>query len=530
MFAEKFNGQLLSTSFENNGISGYIIIPKNMGDISNDIYINIKTGELADKIYQYLNYIIPGLFMIAFAIIMYILLKQKSSAYEIVKRCYRKYKKIPICCKIILLFFAIEYFNENHSLDIWYDYYAMQMNNIVGDIIRLLIYFLVFTAFFISVFFSIIYIINMILKPSELKNEYEIKIIYDISRDTKYILNTRNYSLFVLYMFLIAGTAVSIFLFIMVLRYLGYFNLIDLCGIIILEFSGLIIVYKIMKLILSYCKLSYCMENMVKGNVENISEKSKAFKKPFEDLQKINDDIKEKIEEMMKNERLKTELITNVSHDLKTPLTSVINYIDLLKEEKIDNDSAKDYIHIIDDKAQRLKNLIDDLFEASKLSAKQFKLDIAKSDVIALLKQTLGEINHKIEKSDINFVIELPNKPIYLNIDGQQIWRVFNNLLNNIIKYSPQNSRAYISLEENESDVKIIMKNVSKVPLNFNANELFERFKRGDKARSTEGSGLGLSIAKSIIELHGGEINVQIDGDLFKAVVVLRKNINDDQN
>ena len=142
---------------------------------------------------------------------------------------------------------------------------------------------------------------------------------------------------------------------------------------------------------------------------------------------------------------------------------------------------------------------------------------------MALLKQTLGELNNKIEESNINFIIELPNNPIFLDIDGQQIWRVFDNLLNNILKYSPEKSRAYISLEETETEVKIIMKNISKAPLNFDADELFERFKRGDKSRTTEGSGLGLSIAKSIVELHNGNIFINIDGDLFKVIVLLKK-------
>ncbi len=543
----KFNGEFLSNSFEQNGLTGYIIIPKNVeydrqsvnfyGEDYFSLYSMLKYAERQEVIFNYSNYIIPVLFLISFVLIIYIGIKEKASAYLFFKKLYSKYGKIPLCVKIILLILSIKFFdsylyailgNMNGGMGyynilggiIWGEYEAYPVISIFYTIIFLILA-MIFAMFCIL---TIMFIVNMIRKPSRSKEEFEIRFILDAANDTKYIFYTQNYGLFVLYLFLIIGTIGSLFLFVMVVWFYNfYFDNSYMIAAVVLESVGLIIVYKIIKLILAYCKLSYCIFNMAKGNVKEVYENSKAFKKPFENLKLINDNINKKIEEMIKNERLKTELITNVSHDLRTPLTSIINYIDLLKEEKLDNNSAKEYVEILDGKSQRLKTLIDDLFDASKLSSKQFKLDVSKSDVVALLKQTLGELNNKIEESNINFIIELPNSPIFLDIDGQQIWRVFDNLLNNIIKYSPEKSRAYISLEETEEEVKIIMKNVSKAPLNFDSDELFERFKRGDASRTTEGSGLGLSIAKSIVELHKGNIFINIDGDLFKVIVLLKK-------
>ncbi len=540
----KFNGEFLSTSFEQNNLEGYIIIPKNVeysdrfrtnGEDYLTAHSILKEAERQEVILSYFNYIIPILFFIAFILIIYIMVKEKEEVRFILERLYSKYRKIPVCVKIILMILAFRFFDSYLYSIIGVMPAGSAYYNVLGAFVwekykmtPVILWFDLIMFLFLAIFFamvcilSIIFIIDMIRKPSKFKDEFEIKFIQDAAHDTKYIFYTQSYGLFILYLFLLIGTIGSLILFSMV--FMSYaLNHFYIFVMIALEVVGLITVYEIIKLILAHCKLSYCIENMAEGNENIVSENSKAFKKPFENLKIINNDINKKIEEMMKNERLKTELITNVSHDLKTPLTSIINYIDLLKEERIDNNSASEYIEILDGKSQRLKTLIDDLFEASKLSSNQFKLDVSKSDVVALLKQTLGELNNKIEESNINFIIELPNNSIFLDIDGQQIWRVFDNLLNNILKYSPEKSRAYISLEETETEVKIIMKNISKAPLNFDADELFERFKRGDKSRTTEGSGLGLSIAKSIVELHNGNIFINIDGDLFKVIVLLKK-------
>ncbi|WP_240684096.1 sensor histidine kinase [Bacillus infantis] len=222
-----------------------------------------------------------------------------------------------------------------------------------------------------------------------------------------------------------------------------------------------------------------------------------------------------------KSERLKTELITNVSHDLRTPLTSIITYTELLKQEGIEADERKAYLEIIDRKSQRLKVLIEDLFEVSKMASGNIELAKTKADLVQLLQQSLGEYDEMIQGSSLNFRVTKPDKPLAAMVDGQKIWRVFDNLIGNILKYSLENSRVYISIRETGRKAEITFKNVSKYELNDNAEELSERFKRGDESRHTDGSGLGLAIAKSIIDLHEGELEIGTDGDLFKVILIL---------
>lgn len=212
-----------------------------------------------------------------------------------------------------------------------------------------------------------------------------------------------------------------------------------------------------------------------------------------------------------------TELITNVSHDLKTPLTSIINYVDLLKKEGLSKEEAQGYVEVLDRKSQRLKMLIDDLFEASKMASGAVELNIEKVDVTALLQQALAELHEKINNSSLTFKLKVPKQKVYANLDGKKTWRVFENLINNILKYSHPKTRVYIDLIETDSKITITMKNISSYEMDFDKEEIFDRFKRGDKSRNTEGSGLGLSIAKSILELQGGNLSIEIDGDIFKA-------------
>ncbi|QFT89712.1 Sensor protein kinase WalK [Bacillus sp. THAF10] len=226
--------------------------------------------------------------------------------------------------------------------------------------------------------------------------------------------------------------------------------------------------------------------------------------------------------EQAKSERLKTELITNVSHDLRTPLTSIITYTELLKKNDITDDDRAAYLEIIDRKSQRLKGLIDDLFEVSKMASGNIELIKAKVDINQLLQQALAEYGDNLESSNLQFRVHTPETKVFAMVDGQKIWRVFDNLIGNIIKYSLEHSRVYIQVQQVEGNVKITFKNVSKYELNDQSEELYERFKRGDTSRNTEGSGLGLAIAKSIIDLHQGSLSIDTDGDLFKVTVILK--------
>ncbi|MFD0050715.1 sensor histidine kinase [Actinomycetes bacterium NPDC127524] len=231
--------------------------------------------------------------------------------------------------------------------------------------------------------------------------------------------------------------------------------------------------------------------------------------------------VKASRKEQAKSERLKTELITNVSHDLRTPLTSIITYAELLKKEETSGEKRREYIEIIDRKSKRLKLLIDDLFEASKMASGSIELVKEKADIVQLLQQSLAEYDEAIQKSSLTVRVTCPEKPVYALVDGQKLWRVFDNLIGNIMKYSLENTRVYISLNETNGRAVIVFKNVTKYELGDNVDEMFERFKRGDTSRHTEGSGLGLAIAKSIMDLHDGSMDIEVDGDLFKVSIVI---------
>lgn len=225
----------------------------------------------------------------------------------------------------------------------------------------------------------------------------------------------------------------------------------------------------------------------------------------------------------VKSERLKTELITNVSHDLRTPLTSIITYTELLKAPDLTTDDRESYVEIIDRKSKRLKVLIDDLFEVSKMASGNVELVKERADIVQLLQQSLAEYDEAIQQSGLQFRISNLEKPIFAMVDGQKLWRVFDNVIGNLLKYSLEQTRVYISVSESPEQIVISFKNVTKYELSENIDELFERFKRGDTSRHTEGSGLGLAIAKSIIDLHEGQLHIEVDGDLFKVTIVLEK-------
>ncbi|SMB87908.1 Signal transduction histidine kinase [Desulfonispora thiosulfatigenes DSM 11270] len=269
-------------------------------------------------------------------------------------------------------------------------------------------------------------------------------------------------------------------------------------------------------------------EELVKGNLEpDIEVKGKSELATLaNNINTLKFGVKVSKREQVKSERLKTELITNVSHDLRTPLTSIINYTELLKDENLAEEEKKAYVEIIDRKSQRLKVLIDDLFEASKMASGNIDLNKEKVDLVQLLQQSLAEHNEAIGKSSLNFKVKMPEVPLYAQVDGQKLWRVFDNLITNILKYALENTRVYITLENIHNKVIISFKNITKYELSENIDELFERFKRGDSSRNTEGSGLGLAISKSILELHEGNLDIEVDGDLFKITLTLDPTLN----
>jgi signal transduction histidine kinase len=229
------------------------------------------------------------------------------------------------------------------------------------------------------------------------------------------------------------------------------------------------------------------------------------------------------VQNEIKNQRMKTDLISNVSHDLKTPLTSMVTYIDLLKTEGLHSQNAPEYLEILEQKTNRLRHLTEDLFEAAKASSGAIPVRIERVDLLSLLNQGLGELNQSVEENKLQVIINAVDEHYYVSADGQLLWRVVENLLGNAIKYSQENTRIYINIVKEEAgNVTILeMKNISKYSLNIDADELTDRFKRGDESRTTEGSGLGLAIAKDLMKLMEGKIKIDIDGDLFKAKILL---------
>lgn len=239
-------------------------------------------------------------------------------------------------------------------------------------------------------------------------------------------------------------------------------------------------------------------------------------------INSITDGLNKAVDNELKSERLKTELITNVSHDIRTPLTSIIAYVDLLKKEK-DPSKIAEYIEVLDQKSQRLKMLTDDLFEASKASSGNIPVNLEQIDIVSLVTQGLGELNDKIEESELEFKLSHAREIMYITADGRLLWRAIENLLSNIFKYALKGSRVYIDILDAGNEIQITIKNMSAYELNISADELMERFKRGDESRSSQGSGLGLSIAKSLIDIQKGKFNIQVDGDLFKAMISMPK-------
>ena len=301
-----------------------------------------------------------------------------------------------------------------------------------------------------------------------------------------------------------------------------------------IEFFVLIILFGIQLWFLIYFvnKLGYLNDIMKgvhrikEGEINyKIEEKNDIyFSSLANDINNISQGLENSIEQRIKSERMKSELITNVSHDLKTPLTSIINYVELIKkEENIQPEYLKDYVQVLDKKSKRLKILIEDLFEASKASTGNIELELVRLDLKQLLQQSIGELEDKLEEANLSLRVNLTEEDTYVLADGRRLYRVFENLLCNISKYSLKNTRVYIDVTKEDGKIITTMKNISSYELNFDPDEIMERFKRADESRNTEGSGLGLAIARDLVSLQGGKMSIEIDGDLFKVKVVMNE-------
>ena len=269
-------------------------------------------------------------------------------------------------------------------------------------------------------------------------------------------------------------------------------------------------------------KLRLAAQELARGDLDAAVDTKGMFlelKEHAEDLNAIRDGVNAAVAERMKSERFRTELITNVSHDIKTPLTSIVSYVDLLEKEELNNDTAKGYVEVLSRQAAKLKKLIEDLLEASKASTGNLPVNWETLELGVLVDQAAGEYQERLEQAGLTLLVSKPDKPINVRADGRHMWRIFDNLMGNIVKYAQPGTRVYLDLAERAGKAEVTFRNISRDRLNMSGEELSERFVRGDASRGSEGSGLGLSIAASLAALQKGELRIEVDGDLFKATL-----------
>lgn len=366
-------------------------------------------------------------------------------------------------------------------------------------------------------YISFVFFLETIIKRIKSRTLFRNTITYRILRWIKSLITsmTRNANMTV--------KLILIFIAFGILNIIGFsLSISEPIGIFILIAIWVYAFAKMHQWLVRYIEIKNAINEIYMGNTE-VHLDEKRYKGSLNSMAiQVNDiagGLSNAIQEKLKSERLKTELITNVSHDIKTPLTSIINYVDLLKKEKMPNEQAEEYLNILDNKSQRLKRLTEDLVEASKASSGNIKLNIEKLNVNELLKQVSGEFEDKFKSRNLEEVMSLPEKNVYINADSRYMYRILENMYSNISKYAMDNTRVYIDVIPNNNRITIQMKNISKEKLNISTEELMQRFVRGDSARNTEGSGLGLSIATSLTTLQGGTFNICLDGDLYKVII-----------
>lgn len=520
--SETFNGVNLNTSFELNGISGYIIIPKEQPlqsilTPSIEAAVHYRTNEIARYRNLLIQYIVLAI-AAAGAMISLIFEAYRSagaSAKEGFCLFFRPYLKIPASLKLLLIIWVggniFRYTGGNIN--------SMNGGGYGGT--DLIIDSVMLCICIIAFIFSFAYAIYILRDIRRLKNEFEYKFIGRIGENLKTVRAFSPVFLTFLWLLMLFVIIIILIFTVMLIGSAGFY--IETAFFAIVAIFVCAVIFITMDIIYSFSKLGYYINIISGGKKIEVPRETGLFSTPVNMLNELSEGLYRSLDETLKSERTTTELITNVSHDLKTPLTSIINYVDLLSRLNGLGPDARSYIEVLQQKSYRLKILIDDLFEASKLSNQSVELDLEPVDVVQLYEQSQGELSEKIEEAGLDFRLSTTSEKIMLWLDGKKMWRVFENLINNIINYSPKGSRVYVSFIDHDRYAEIVLKNISNHELDFDASELFERFKRGDSSRTTEGSGLGLSIAKNIIDLHGGKMDISIDGDLFKVILILYK-------
>ena len=499
-------------------------IPKNLKYID-----DISNSEQRAKDYSYTkaSYLFINI-AITFVILVAIIIPYKELK-EI--KIFKKIFNIPIEILLIVIYLAYIYiYCESNQLiiktvnnDSIIKFTQLQVSQDFSNIVNYLLNVAYWSVLFSIVFISIV-LLKHILKSNTKKYLKENSLIYKISNSIINKLkdaynieigreNNKKLITILLINLIVVGLICATWFF----------------GLVLLLPIYTICLYMIIKKKYSiinkdYKKLLNITKDIANGNLNtNLEEDLGTFNLLKNEIGNIQIGFKKAVDEEVKSQKMKTELISNVSHDLKTPLTSIITYVDLLKDENLSDEKRRLYIDTLDRKSERLRVLIEDLFEVSKANSGNVSLNIVDVDIVSLMKQTLLEVDDKMKASNLTLRNNFPDEKVILKLDSQRMFRVFENLLINITKYAMPNSRVYIDIIDKTDKVEISFKNMTAEEITFNVNELVERFVRGDKARNTEGSGLGLAIAKSFVELQGGSIDVSIDGDLFKVVIVLKK-------
>ena len=458
--------------------------------------------------------------------------------YDVAKELYKVSVPLIIISGIILIFGVISVIagigrsGKNNKINLnWYDKVPLEIVTILyflgillnvaivadlsysGILYSIIICIIDFILFYI---FSII-TLETIVKRIKTKTLLKSTLIYFICHEIKKTYTNRKVTTKVILLFL----AFSIILFTLVaLAMDSAFFVLILIGYLFA------VLWLLIQAAIKFNKVREAVKSIYEGNTNirlNETEMKGVLKELTIYINDIAGGLSNAINQSLKSERLKTELITNVSHDIKTPLTSIINYVDLLKKEKMPNEKCTEYLMILENKSQRLKKLTEDLIEASKASSGNIKLNIERINVNELVKQISGEFEDRFKAKGLEEILTLPEEEIFINADGRYMYRVLENIYSNAAKYALENTRVYMDIIPKQKTVVIQMKNVSKEKLNISVDELMQRFVRGEASRNTEGSGLGLSIANSLTELQGGKFHIYLDGDLFKVTIGFEK-------
>ncbi|MCC3357883.1 sensor histidine kinase [Bacillus sp. REN16] len=518
-------------SYDNTGLLESII-PFDIGTLEGKIAVPM-TGDASNHfIRRYDNYrqsqlilLITAIASILSFIISYVLGKKVQAVPAEIEHLRTTYNKLPIDSRVI--FFIITGLISIFCIvPVVTEFYYILENPFYAVGISL---FIIVGSIFVGItYLQGKYLFTELKDWQNVKTEWESGLVSKAEKGIIVLFNKGKQSLNEAFLHQSTGTQFFIILVIVFCLGFGVISifinpLLFLIYLLTLGLIGIPLFFAMVKKVGYFNKIVEKTDELAAGKLgEDLPVSGKSvFATLAGNINTLKHGVKTSQNEQAKSERLKTELITNVSHDLRTPLTSIITYTELLKTQNLSDEDALAYLEIIDRKSKRLKVLIDDLFEVSKMASGNIELNLEKVDLVQLLQQALAEHDDTLSTSNLQFRVTNSEKPLYALVDGQKMWRVFDNLIGNIIKYSLEHTRVYISTYTSENLAIITFKNVSKYELSENSDELFERFKRGDTSRHTEGSGLGLAIAQSIIDLHHGNLEIETDGDLFKVKISL---------